>query len=222
MYEDGEAPCFNYTPLEVAQVHNANLLGAALLTRVCHHTGSDKWLEPALTASRFSAGKQHADGSWSYGEGSSGILSQQWIDNFHTGFNLCALKAIGQYAPTDEFDDHVAKGLTFYKDHFFLPDGTAKYYHNRTYPIDIHSVAQSIITLVMFRDFGGDYLDLAKRVCRWGLEHMRDQAGYFYFQKGRLITNRIPYMRWTQAWMLLALSTHLEVTQDLEPNINSS
>ncbi len=68
------------------QVHNANLLGAALLCRVHKHTGEQKFLGPALRVARYSAAKQHADGSWAYGE----APSQQWIDNFHTGYNLCA------------------------------------------------------------------------------------------------------------------------------------
>jgi hypothetical protein len=34
---------------------------------------------------------------------------------------------------------------------------------------------------------------------------MRDSRGRYYFQKGRLITNKNIYIRWSQAWMLLAL-----------------
>jgi hypothetical protein len=36
---------------------------------------------------------------------------------------------------------------------------------------------------------------------------MQDKEGYFYYQIYPLIINKIPYMRWGQAWMLLALST---------------
>jgi hypothetical protein len=35
---------------------------------------------------------------------------------------------------------------------------------------------------------------------------MQDSRGHFYFQKRRLFTNRIAYMRWSQAWMLKALA----------------
>jgi hypothetical protein len=42
------------------------------------------------------------------------------------------------------------------------------------------------------------------------LANMRDGRGYFYFQKHRWYTNRIPFIRWSQAWMLLALSMFLE------------
>jgi hypothetical protein len=35
---------------------------------------------------------------------------------------------------------------------------------------------------------------------------MWSEKGYFYYQVLPLIKNRIAYMRWSQAWMLLALS----------------
>src|SRR5262249_9096451 len=60
------------------QVHNANLLGAALLCRVHKHTGDFRLLSSALRVARYAATKQRADGSWPYGE----EPSQRWIDNF--------------------------------------------------------------------------------------------------------------------------------------------
>ena len=36
------------------------------------------------------------------------------------------------------------------------------------------------------------------------------KAGYFYYQIQPYYKNKIPYMRWSQAWMLLALATLLE------------
>jgi hypothetical protein len=30
--------------------------------------------------------------------------------------------------------------------------------------------------------------------------------GYFYYLKYPLLTNKVPYLRWSQAWMLYALS----------------
>jgi hypothetical protein len=49
-------------------------------------------------------------------------------------------------------------------------------------------------------------------VLQWTATHMWDSRGFFYFQKLPYYTNRISYMRWSQAWMLLALSTYLENT----------
>jgi len=187
------------------QVPNANFLGAALLCRVYQHTNDRKFLDPALRVARYSAAKQHADGSWGYGEGPS----QRWIDNFHTGYNLCALRSIGRYAGTTEFESRIRRGFEFYRAHFFREDGAPKYFHNRTYPVDIHCVAQSIITLLAFKDLDRRNVELARLVFQWAMNHMWDERGFFYYRVLRLCTIRTPYMRWAQAWMLLAMSTLL-------------
>ncbi len=198
--------CFSYTPLERTKIHNANLFGAALLCRLSLLTGRTMFLEPALDAARHSVDKQHADGSWDYGESPS----QRWIDNFHTGFNLVALRRIEHYGGTAEFDAAIGRGLEFYNGHFFREDGAPRYFHDATYPIDIHSVAQSVITLVELKDFDEGNFPLAHSIMNWGLRNMWDTRGFFYFQKLPHYTVRIPFMRWSEAWMLMALSTLLE------------
>ena len=91
---------FSYPlPNQQTRVHNANFLGAALFCKVAYHTGDKKFLSPAMDVIRYSADRQHSDGSWDYGD----FSTQRWVDNFHTGFNLCALKDINKYAGTTEF-----------------------------------------------------------------------------------------------------------------------
>lgn len=189
------------------QIHNANFLAAALFCRVSAVTGQKEFVEPALRVARFSAGKQREDGSWVYGE----MPNLGWIDNFHTGYNLCALRSIGQYHGTSEFEPRVRRGFKFYRNHFFREDGAPKYFHNRTFPLDIHCVAQSIITLLALRDLDEDNVRLAHAVFAWTMLHMWDERGYFYYRVLPFYTIRTSYMRWSQAWMLLALSTLLEV-----------
>jgi hypothetical protein len=189
-------------------------LAAALFCRLYTHTGEEKFLGPALRAARYSAGRQRDDGSWPYGEADT----QQWIDNFHTGYNLCALQRIDRYLQTDEFDACIRRGFDFYKRHFIRKDGAARYFHNRTYPIDIHCVAQSIITLLAFADLDPDNISTAYSVFRWAMDHMWDTRGYFYYRVLRFCTIRTSYMRWSQAWMLLALSALLrEFNERVQP-----
>ena len=186
-------------------VHNGNLLGAALFCRVARHTGEKMFIEPALKVARYSASRQRDDGSWKYGE----AANQGWIDNFHTGYNLDALRTIGNALETDEFEQRVRHGLEFYRAHFFREDGAARYFHDRTYPIDIHCVAQGIITLVNFKDLDPENAKLANSVLNWAMNHMWDEKGFFYYRVLRSCTIRTSYMRWSQAWMLLAMSTLL-------------
>lgn len=188
-----------------SQVANANFLGAALLCRVYKHTKDAKFLEPALRVARCAAASQRLDGSWYYGN----QPSQQWIDNFHTGYNLCALEVIGQCAETKEFASCLRRGFEFYRAHFFREDRAPKYFHNRAYPVDIHCVAQSIITLVTLKNLAPGNVPLARSVLEWAIKHMWDEQGFFYYRVLRFCTNRIAYMRWSEAWMLLAMSVLL-------------
>jgi hypothetical protein len=188
------------------RVHNANFLGAALLCRVARYTGTSTFTDAALRVSRYSASRQRNDGSWPYAE----HASSRWVDNFHTGYSLCALRAVAHHSGVADFETHLRRGFAFYRQRFFTSDGAAKYFHDRAYPIDAHSVAQSIITLLAFRDRSPDSDVLAKRVVQWATDHLWDRRGYFYYRVLRFYKNRLSYMRWTQAWMLLALSTMLE------------
>ena len=203
---ESKASCFSYTPVDKSQIHNANLLGGAYLARLYTHNQSQEFLGQALASARFSAQLQREDGSWPYGEGAK----QQWIDSFHTGYNLDALKTVKTSAGTNEFDAVIGRGFKFYREHFFTEEGVAKYFHNKIYPIDVHSIAQALITLTKFRKDDPGGMELAWKVCHWGLENMRRAEGHFFVQKHPAFTNRIPYMRWAQAWMLLGLATLAE------------
>ncbi|MGB7586850.1 MAG: hypothetical protein WBM11_18555 [Terriglobales bacterium] len=201
-WSEGERVGFGYPlPSMRNQVHNANLLAGALFCRVHKHTGDEKFLAPALKVARYSAAQQRADGGWAYGE----ARTQQWIDNFHTGFNLSSLRNIARYAKTTEFDLCLKRGFEFYRAHFFREDGAVRYFHNQTYPIDTHCVAQSIITLVDLQDLDSSNVALAHSVFGWAMDHMWDDRGFFYYRILRTCTIRTSYMRWTQAWMFLAL-----------------
>jgi hypothetical protein len=191
-------------------IHNANFLGAALIGRVHQAKPADKFLQPALMAARYSVSRQNDDGSWYYGE----LPTQRWIDNFHTGYDLVALDDIGRYLRTDEFVGPVQRGFRFYREHFFRDDGAARYYHDRDYPIDSHCVAQSLITLATLKALDAGSGPLARAVIDWALAHLWDGGGYFYYQANLRFTNKLSYMRWTQAWMLLALSKFLREFTD--------
>lgn len=194
--------CFSYTPLDHRPVHNANMMGAWLLASVFRQTGEPHLAGAALAAARFTARRQMPDGAWPYGE----ATNDRWVDNFHTGFVLVALKRTGECLQIDEFDKHVLQGYRFWKERMFLADGTPKYYPDSTYPINVHSVAQAILTFLEFRHVDGEALDHAQQVAQWGIENLQDPSGYFYYRICRGYSIRIPYMRWAQAWMQRALT----------------
>jgi uncharacterized protein YyaL (SSP411 family) len=194
--------CFSYTPVDTEAVHNANLLGASILARLSRYCDDNRPAKDALASLKYSMQAQRPEGSWFYAD----TDIQSWIDSFHTGFNLQSVRYILDAGLAPEYRDAYRKGVEFYAGNFFLADGTPKYYHNRTYPIDIHSPAQAIC---FFSGEGEEYQNLTDRVAGWMLENMYSGKGYFYFRKGRFFTNRIPYMRWSQAWAFHALADYL-------------
>jgi hypothetical protein len=205
-WEDERGAGFSYPRASLrSETHNANFLASALLCRLYALTSDKHLLTPALRVARHSLSKQKIDGSWYYGE----LPSQRWIDNFHTGYNLCALRSIGLTLGTSEFDDAIRRGLGFYTSHFFCEDGSVKYFHDRKYPIDIHCVAQSVITLVNLKALDYRNAERAQAVLRWALKHMWDAKGYFYYRVLRSVKIRTEYMRWSQAWMVLAITNLL-------------
>ena len=52
--------------------------------------------------------------------------------------------------------------------------------------------------------------ELADRVVQWTLRNMQDKNGYFYYQIRPVISSKIPYMRWSNAFMFNALTLYLK------------
>lgn len=159
------------------QVHNINMMGAALLGR--------------RDCMEWSVRRQRPEGSWPYGE----AANQQWIDNFHTGYNLVALRETGW------FPEAAARGFDYWDKTFWTAEFAPRYYHDGSGPVDIHCCAQGILTYLAFGE-----REKAERVAAWAVKNMWDSRGFFWYQRGWWWTNRIPYMRWSQAWMYYAVS----------------
>lgn len=191
----------SYSALDNTQVFNAGLLGAKLLVLCYKYGGNITYLSEAKKICNYVANKQNEDGSWAY----STLPYHQWVDSFHTGFNLECLHAYSETSNDISFNEVIEKGLKYYLENFFQSDGRAKYYNNRVYPIDIHAPAQLIATLYKLKRLK-ENKDLADNVLKWTIENMQDNKGFFYYQKNRFFSSKIPYMRWAQSWMMYAMS----------------
>ena len=199
--ETGAGICFSYTPVDRYFVHNANLLGASLLIRLFDITGDKELKTAALAALIYSMSHQREDGSWFYAEREG----SHWIDSFHTGFILQSIRYFLDGGYDSKRTEAFNKGVAFYRNSFFLTNGTPKYYPNQIFPIDIHCPAQAV---VFFSRMGEEFQQFTDRILRWMVLNMQDKAGFFYFRKHRFFTNRIPYMRWSQAWAFHALTEY--------------
>jgi hypothetical protein len=204
--------CFSYSPLDQTRVFNASLLAGETLATVGRLTGETSLCDWAMRTARFVIGRQRVDGAWKYGADDS----QSWVDNFHTAFMLGSLSRIINATGTepgaietgllDELDNSLRRGYEFWRESFFLDNGWPKYYPDRLYPADVHSAASAIVTLVELRGRIPGTMILAEEIAEWAIDSLRDSRGFFDYQRRRFYTVRIPYMRWSQAWMLYALA----------------
>lgn len=197
--------CLSYIPGEFKSVHNANMLGAALLARVARITGQAEWQQVAAAAVDYTVNAQLPDGSWWYGEASD----MHWVDNFHTGYVLDALACYMNASSDSRHAEAFDRGADFFVKNFFLDDGTPKYYAGKVWPIDIQCASQAIESLTLLGRSRGDphILGMARKVATWTIRNMQDPSGYFYFRRLPLIVNRTPTLHWGQATMLHSLAT---------------
>lgn len=196
---------FSYSPLKGNNtVYNASLLGAKLLSLVYSFTLKEEYKLAAQQAVQAACDGQQEDGSWVYGL----LPIQSWIDSFHTGYNLDAIQVYQEKTGDTSFQKHLEKGFNFYIKNFFEADGTPKYYHDKTYPIDIHCPGQLLVTLKTLNKTE-EHHKLAEKVLNWTIETMQDKKGYFYYQLKKGISSKISYMRWSNAFMFNAMSCWL-------------
>lgn len=194
--------CFSYTPENQTVIFNTSALVGAFLVRVAKRTGNRDFGSQARRVMQFLVDSQQPDGSWYYGAS----RRQNWVDGFHTGYNLCALLNYQRYVGDSSFDRSLQEGLEFYRRTMFTSEGIPKYFDRGLYPIDIHCCAQGLIVLSEFSARRNDTREQAYRVLQWTLKHMQSVEGWFYYQRHRFWVNRTPFMRWAQAWMFHALS----------------
>src|SRR5712692_4817389 len=219
--------CFSFSPLDRTRVFNASLLAGEVLASVGGLTGENELVDWGTRAARYVVRRQSEDGSWGYGADDY----QSWSDNFHTAFVLSSLSRIIRaltVEPQKEFttetqstqrlprefvseaESALRRGYEFWRERFFLANGWPKYFPDRLYPADAHSAGAAMVALTELQWLDPGALEFAEEIACWAFENLRDPRGFFYYQRRRFYTVRTPYMRWSQAWMMYALSRLIE------------
>lgn len=200
MLDEGEGGrYFRYIPADGKLIHNANLLACALLMRVGRLAGRDDLRAVAADAIGTSLRAQRADGSFPYSDWSG----QGWVDNFHTGYVLESLAAC-----VDEpgVRASLERGVAFWARELFLADGTPKYYAESATPYDGHCYAQAIDTWLALDAIGLPGLAQAERIAALLVRDMLRPDGSVVFRRGRRVTSRVAFVRWTTAPAFRALA----------------
>lgn len=205
--EFSEGICFSYTHLSKGACYNASLLAAEILARADFVNKTSKHTATINRAIDFVLSKQKEDGAWWYSYDSVTNTERKQID-FHQGFVLVSLNNLIQLTdnPDVKVKQAIKKGLEFYRTNQFFDNGQSLWRIPHRWPTEIHNQSQGIITFSKLKEYNPEYYNFAKTVANWTIENMQSSQGYFYYRKNRLLTNKISYMRWSQAWMMLALT----------------
>jgi len=205
--EDKSSINFAYIKDENAVVYNVTFLAAAFLSRLFSFTGDDLFRDKAEKAINFGCQNQNRDGSWAYGK----QKHHQWIDNFHTGYNLTAIHDYQYYCDDKHFQDAILRGMQFHiKNHFTESSFLPKYTNVNLYPIDIHNFAQALITSIRLGTMWPKVLSFQQNILKNLFKFMyNSKQGHFYYQRRRYYTIKTQYIRWVQAWIFYSLSLYI-------------
>jgi hypothetical protein len=191
-----DAGWFRYYSGATVPIHNASLL----LAGACARVGLQ---ESAGRAAEWSVARQASDGTWPYGE-APGL---EWVDGFHTGFNLEALGLVLEQEDRPHWRAALERGTAAYRDRLLEPDGAPRASLTAGHPYDVHAAATAITTLSRLAREDPRLASDAGRVLAWALAHLQRGDGRFAFQVHRRWRNEVPYIRWSDGHMLLALAT---------------
>lgn len=204
-YDESGDFAFSYSPMDKSVVFNASLLGSRLLARVSSLTNENELAREAKKSVSYCCKYQKEDGSWAYGT----LPFHQWVDNFHTGYNLECIFEYMKFSGDYSYKKNVDHGFDYYINTFFTGEGIPMYYSNSMYPIDVHAPAQMIITLARLGKLE-QHKKITDKVLAWTIKNMQAPGGFFYYQVNKYFSSRIPYIRWAQSWMFYALTTYIK------------
>ncbi len=220
-YLSPNALCFSYTPLDNFHVHNANLFVAEFLIRVGKEIGNLDWVNTGCKAANYTVSEQNPDGSINYWGVCQSTQSEKSIDHYHSGFEIRSLYNIWKLTDQEEFHSAYKKYYDFYSNNLILRNSlwiAPKMTPDNFYPVNIHSCAEALLlNSLLAKDEPRAREDL-KKLFVWIISNMQTKDGWFLFMIRNLLgfqyKVKIPFIRWGQAWMLLALAQTLEVEID--------
>lgn len=204
--------CLSYTPLDDFQVHNASLMAAEYLLRASEAFSEPEWEDLALSCMRFTLADQLGDGSFEYW--APGQRQSSQIDNYHTGFVLRSLDAFARRG-----NDAAKQGLEaawhHYRNTMLSPEGRPRNEPGTDTSLDIHSCAESILCPAVLSSRFSEAFELSRNAALWTIRNMRNPDGTFIHGIWGSHRRTMPYLRWSQAWMLRALAELLLAEEEL-------
>lgn len=207
LYEDDSMKCLSYVPSEKINwiVMDVSILTGSIVARVNKYIKDENLAKEARKLVNYVVDKQTDYGAWYYTHPAGDHPRKH--DNYHTGYIVDAILDYMDHSSDNSFMEQYLKGVKYYKENLFLPDGAPKWANDKTYPLDVHGSAQGIISFVKASRFDKSYIELAEKIANWAIDNMQNRKkGFFYYQKTSLFRKPYTLMRWSCGWMSRGLS----------------
>jgi rhamnogalacturonyl hydrolase YesR len=206
LYNANEELAVAYVLRDVgAVVLNNQILTGAFLVKVWKHTKENHLLKIAAKLMNFTVNRATDYYAWyyTYPKEKSPISH----DNYHTGGILDGLIEYFEETGDDRYMKVYWKGLEYYQNNLFEPDGAPRWMNNKKFPFDIHGSAQGIITFKKAARYDSRYMDQADIISGWAVNNLyRKDRHDFIYRQGRWFKWNYSLMRWCNAWMSRALA----------------
>ena len=205
-YKDETGICISYTPIKRDICYNASLLAAEILSMNSELNGNEQDKQNAIKAIDFVIARQKQNGLWAYSEDKNG--KERIQTDFHQGYVLESIYGIKKRLciDNDRWKTALYKGIEFYLQKQFYNNGRSLWRVPKVFPVEIHNQTQGIITFLKLKEYFSNTEEFAHIIAKWTINNMQSKDGHFYYQIFKYHKHKISYMRWSNAWMLLALS----------------
>lgn len=213
-YDDGSRS-LGYTVLDHSAVINVSAIVGSFLLQTRAIEKNIEVDDYAASLIRFVLNHQSPDGSWPYG------TAESFIDGSHTGMVLQAV-ALSAACTADmplreRCISALKKGVNYYTEKLFTPEGMPMMYSTSAYPLDIGAVAEAIAAfnaLWPLRDLLGParvqrIALLWRTTAMHGVKVLQDRDGSFAARYYPPLKLNMRSLRWGTAQALRALALTL-------------
>ncbi len=216
-----DAAASSYTPHDHSKVVNASAYRAFVLFDAARRFGNEAFQTKAWKNLRFILQNQGNDGAWLYAIDDP---SQAFIDHFHTCFVLKNLHKLNQDLQRPEVESAIRRGYAWYRKALFDAQGNPKSYavapRLQIVQLEMYDYAEAITLGTLLKDDIPEACALAGKLVTQLVRRYQTPDGHWVTRIYRGgIRHTVPFLRWPQSQLFLALTNFLVARQQLDSGL---
>jgi len=214
-----DAAASSYSPHDHSKVVNASAYRAFVLFDAARRFGNDALETKAWRNLRFILQSQREDGAWLYAMDDP---SQAFIDHFHTCFVLKNLCKLNRHLQCPEVESAIRRGYGWYRKALFDARDNPKSYavapRLQIVQLEMYDYAEAITLGALLKDKIPQAFALAGKLAAQLIRRHQLPAGPWVTRVYRGgIRHTLPFLRWPQSQLFLALTNFLVARDQLDP-----